>query len=192
MQIHTSCSDSTNQCMETKRFGISHLTSEIPTSKLHIHSCHEIYYSIAGGKSFFIADHYYDIQPGDVFLIPCNENHHVIDLDHSFHERINVAVHPEFLASWNTPDTDLETCFKLCNTGLHRLRLDAEERKRFEYLVLRIGNVEGFGKDIKENIWLVELLVMLNAKFLKENRPETREGETKVTRMGMPFLIFDC
>lgn len=180
MKIFSSCSDSIDQCMRSKRFGISHLTSEIPTSKLHIHSCHEIYYSISGGRYFFIADHDYDIQAGDVFFIPCNENHHIVHFDHPFHERINIAVHPDFLSCYSTQETSLGKCFELCSNGLHRIRLNAEEQKRFEYLVLRIGNAEGFGTDIRENAWMLELLVMLNGKFLEQNQMETQPADAKV------------
>lgn len=187
MKIFTSCSDSVSQCMNQKRFGISHLTSEIPTNALHIHSCHEIHYSIAGGRRFFIADQYYEIEAGDVFLIPCNVNHHIIDLDYVIHDRINIAIHPFFLEKESSQETDLSSCFELCGNSLYRIKLGKKEQKQLEFLIFKIENAEGYGKDLREDIWMKEIMIMLNEQFALQNQ----SSEQKKEREKMNFLIVE-
>lgn len=58
MNLFFSCNEGLENCMKTKRFSISHLFTEEKTHKIHLHDCYEIYYSISGGKQFFIDNQY--------------------------------------------------------------------------------------------------------------------------------------
>ena len=73
--------------MKTKRFSISHLFTEEKTHKIHIHDCYEIYYSISGGKQFFIDNQYYNVSPGDLFVINQYESHYITALNKNAPEK---------------------------------------------------------------------------------------------------------
>lgn len=169
MQIFTNCTDCTQYCVATKRFSIAHLTSVEPTKAPHIHSCHEIYYSIAGGKRFFIKDTYYEINPGDLFLISCNENHHVALLDEKTHERYNIDIHPEFIQSVSTENTNLNACFSSNPESGHRIHLDESHQKKLNHLIHKMEAANGFAADVIENALMSELLAMINYEYISQN-----------------------
>ena len=77
MKQYTSCKESIQKCLENKYFSIAHLHTEEETMAIHIHDCYEIYYSISGGKQFLIDNKFYDINPGDLFVINQFESHYV-------------------------------------------------------------------------------------------------------------------
>lgn len=146
-------------CSDTQRFTISYLMPEQETLSIHIHDFYEIYYSIAGGKEFFISDSYYEIHPHDVFFIYPNENHHITQMENIRHERINIAIHPKFIEQYSTSQTSLLACFQNSANRVTNLSVDAQ--KKFDYLIKKIAKTEGFGKDLLENLYLCEILIML-------------------------------
>lgn len=159
MDLFYRTEEGNDYCMHTERFTISHLMPEEKTMTIHIHDFYEIYYSISGGKEFFISNKYYEIQPHDVFFIGPNENHHITQLENINHERINIAIHPKFLKYYSTPETPLATCFH--NPTGRVINLPEEVRRRFEYLIKKIVNVKGLGADLLENMYLCEILILL-------------------------------
>lgn len=176
MNLFYCAQEGTDYCMHTERFTISPLKPNVKTMPIHIHDCYEIYYSIAGGKEFFIGNEYYEIQPYDIFFICPNVNHHITQLDDVRHDRINIAIHPGFLKRYSTPETPLVNCFQ--NRSHNVLNLSADHRKRFEYLIQKISKTEGFGADLLEDMYLCEILIMLNkcwadpdAKYRPNNDP---------------------
>ncbi len=160
MELFYRAQEGIDQCICSQRFTISHLKPGIKTLKIHVHDCYEIYYSIAGGKEFFIGDQYYDIRPHDVFFIRPNENHHITQLDDIKHDRINIAIHPRFMERYSTPDTSLAGCFTVPDS--RALNLSPEYQKRFEYLIQKINKADGFGSDLLEDLYLCEGLIMLS------------------------------
>lgn len=84
-----SCRQAMENCMATQTFAIAHLYKEEKTMDMHIHDCHEIYYSISGGKQFLIDNKIYTIEPGDIFIINQYESHKITQVDKMVHERID-------------------------------------------------------------------------------------------------------
>ena len=179
MKRYFSCTECVTMCMQTQRFAISHLIKNEKTLSIHLHDCHEIYYSISGGKQFFINGLYFDIAPGDVFLIRQNANHHITQLDQETHERINVSVHPSFLHMLSTASTNLTECFDSGNMRL-RLTLNAVQQQRFLYLCDQIALCEGFGSDVLENSIFAELMVLINTIWMQQNKQDIPEEEREV------------
>lgn len=64
---------------------------------VHIHDCYEIYYAISGGKQFLIDGNCYEINDGDIFFINQFESHYLAQIDKEVHERIVIAIHPDYL-----------------------------------------------------------------------------------------------
>lgn len=146
--------------MCTERFAISYQLSREKDKMRHTHDCYEFYYSITGGKEFFISDKRYEIQPHDVFFTCPNESHQVTCLDNEKLERVNIAIHPNFLERYSTSTTALASCFH--KQGARVLNLSVENRKQFEYLIRKIGQAAGFGADLLEDMYLCRILIMLN------------------------------
>lgn len=165
-----SCNDSINRCIEKKYFSIAHLYKEEKSMAMHIHDCYEIYYSISGGKQFLIDNKFYDINPGDLFVINQFESHYISKLDKIVHERIVISIHPEFLKACCTNTTDLDFCFSTRDDIFsHKISLDKDEQSRFAYFINKILASDGFGADVIEHASFLELMTFLNKIYIKNH-----------------------
>lgn len=176
MKEYTSCKESLDSCITNQYFAIAHLYNEEQTMNMHIHDCYEIYYSISGGRQFLIDNKFYTINPGDVFFINNYESHYLSQIDQTIHERIVISVHPDFIKSISTPETDLNSCFTFRETGFsHRLALDKEQQQRFIYYIHKITSTTGYGMEILERTAFTELLVLLNKAFYTQSRSQVED-----------------
>lgn len=171
MKELTSCKKAITDCLSTQTFAIAHLYQEEKVMDMHIHDCYELYYSISGGKQFLIDHRFYDIQPGDLFLINDFESHYLSQIDQMVHERLVISVHPAFLKLISTEETDLSGCFTNRFEGFsHKLSLTNDQQKRFLYYVNKMTTAEDFGHDIVERTAFMELLVLLNQLYLNDKK----------------------
>lgn len=162
MKQYTSCKESIQKCLENTYFSIAHLHTEEETMAIHIHDCYEIYYSISGGKQFLIDNKFYDINPGDLFVINQFESHYVSKISQMEHERIVISIHPDFLKSISTDKTDLSYCFTHRDTNFnHKIELDKNHQDRFIYFINKIISSKGFGSDRIEYSTFIELMTNL-------------------------------
>ncbi|WP_099469092.1 helix-turn-helix domain-containing protein [Konateibacter massiliensis] len=162
----TSCRKAIADCLQNKRFAIAHLYNEEKPMAMHIHDCYEIYYSISGGKRFLIDNKYYEIRPGDLFVINQYESHYIDQIDSMVHERIIISIHPDYMKQLSTTTTNLDYCFSHRSSDfIHRIELTKEQQQRFIYYVHKIASLSGFGSDVLEQTAFSELLVMINSQF---------------------------
>lgn len=167
MKAESSCKSAIQNALDRKNFAIAHLYNEERTMDMHIHDCYELYYSISGGKQFLIDNSFYDIHPGDLFVINQFESHYLSKIDQMVHERIVLSIHPDLVKSLSTDGTDLSTCFTQRNgTYSHRLSLNKEQQSRFMYFINKITTAGGFGADVVERVAFMEMLVLINSLFL--------------------------
>lgn len=167
MKEFTSCKESIKNCLTNKYFSIAHLHKEEETMTIHIHDCYEIYYSIYGGKQFLIDNKLYDINPGDLFVINQFESHYVSQINKTLHERIGISIHPDFLKSISTDETDLSYCFTHRDEDFrHKISLNKEQQNRFMYFINKIISTEGFGSDRIEYSSFIELMTYLTKAFV--------------------------
>lgn len=171
MKELTSCKKAITDCLSTQTFAIAHLYQEEKVMDMHIHDCYELYYSISGGKQFLIDHRFYDIQPGDLFLINDFESHYLSQIDQMVHERLVISVHPAFLKLISTEETDLSACFtNRFEDFSHKLSLTSDQQKRFLYYVNKMTTAEDYGHDIVERTAFMELLVLLNQLYLNDKK----------------------
>ena len=164
MEEFSSCKKAMESCAKTKTFALAHLFQEEKVMEMHIHDCYEIYYSISGGKQFLIDNKFYPIQPGDLFLINQYESHYISQLDKMVHERIVLSIHPDYVKHLSSTHTDLDACFSSRPPQFqHRFSLNRDQQSRFLYYINKLKSVHGYGSDILEQAFFMELLVMLNA-----------------------------
>lgn len=170
MKKQSSCSASIKSCLERKYFSIAHLYNEEKPMAMHIHDCYEIYYSISGGKQFLIDNKFYDISPGDLFVINEFESHYISKLDKIVHERIVLSIYPDFLKSICTQETNLDYCFSNRNEHFsHKISLDKEQQNRFLYFINKITTTEGFGSDVIEYSTFLELITSINKLYINND-----------------------
>ncbi len=168
MREYSSCVAAMEDCRANKYFAVSHLYKEEKPMQMHIHDCYEIYYSISGGKQFLIDNQFYDIHPGDVFIINQYESHYLTQIDQMIHERIVLFADPEFIKSLSTPSTDLNQCFVERPAHFsHRVSLNKEQQQRFLYYIDKITSASDFGHDIVERSAFTELVVLLSKCYIE-------------------------
>lgn len=166
MKKSLSCKEAVEKSVLSKYFAIAHLYNEEKPMNMHIHDCHEIYFSISGGKQFLIDNKFYTIQPGDIFYINKYESHYLSQIDKEVHERIVISIHPDLIRRLSTEHTDLSHCFSYrMSCFSHRVSLDKEMQQRFLYYIHKITTVSGYGSDVLELSLFSELLVYLNKVF---------------------------
>jgi AraC-like DNA-binding protein len=123
-----------------------------------------------------IDNRFYAIQPGDIFFINHYESHHLTQIDQEIHERIVLSIYPDFLKQLSSEATDLNLCFSFREKGCqHKLSLNPEDQKRFQYYIHKICSYNGFGEDLMEKSIFVELMVFLNRVFYNNQNNKITE-----------------
>ncbi len=169
MRAFLNCKEAVSACLENRRFSVALLSDEEKPRSMHNHDCLEIYFSVSGGKQFFVDDRHYENNDGDLFIINQFETHKPVLADGVHHERVVLSIHPDYPATLSTPDTDLTACFFQRPPGFsHRVQLDRAERAQFGALVRRCIGAQGFGADVQENASFTELLLLIGTLYAPE------------------------
>ena len=158
---------------------------------IHIHDCYEIYYSISGGKQFLIDNRFYDINPGDLFIINQFESHYVSQINNMVHERIVISIHPDFLKEISTIKTDLSYCFtERDQLFSHRISLNKEQQNRFLYFISKITTSNEFGSDMIERAAFMEMMVMINSLFINNHSSEIADSSFQYNQQVQEILAY--
>lgn len=191
MEICSSCKAAITECLKNKYYAIAHLHKEEKIMDMHIHDCYEIYYSISGGKQFLIDNRFYDINPGDLFIINQFESHYLTQINNMIHERIIISIHPDFLKEISTAKTNLSYCFtERSQVFNHRISLNKEQQHRFLYFIGKISAANEFGGDIIEQAAFMELLVMLNSLFINNNLSAAADSSFQYNQQVQEILAY--
>jgi len=191
MEKFTSCKMAIAECLKNKYYAIAHLHNEEKTMNMHIHDCYEIYYSISGGKQFLIDNRFYDINPGDLFIINQFESHYVTQINNIVHERIIISIHPDFLKEISTIKTDLSYCFtQRSQVFNHRISLSKEQQHRFLYFIGKIATINKFGSDIIERVASMEMMVMINSLFINNHHVEIVDSNFQYNQQVQEILSY--
>jgi len=191
MEKFTSCKAAILECLKNKYYAIAHLHKEEKTMDIHIHDCYEIYYSISGGRQFLIDNRFYDINPGDLFIINQFESHYLTQINNMVHERIIISIYPDFLKEISTIKTDLSNCFTERNQVFnHRISLNKEQQYRFLYFISKITTLNEFGSDILERVAFMEMMVMINSLFIDNHSVEIADATFQYNQQVQEILTY--
>lgn len=187
-----SCKEAMHTCINTKQFAFSHLYKHEKTMDVHIHDCYEIYYAISGGKQFLIDGNCYEINDGDIFFINQFESHYLAQVDKEVHERIIIAIHPDYLKRLSSASTDLDFCFHSHSgeNSNHKVHLSKDEQKRFMYFLHNLQANDGFGEDVLDQAIFSELMVFLNNAYHSESRKKESENQNQYHTQIDEILTF--
>lgn len=191
METYTSCKAAISACLRNKYYAIAHLYKEETVMNMHIHDCYEIYYSVSGGKQFLIDNRFYDIHPGDLFIINQFESHYLAQINNMVHERIIISIHPDFLKEISTVKTDLNHCFTERNQAFnHRISLNKEQQHRFLYYIGKITTSNEFGSDILERTAFMEMMVMINSLFINNHSSEKADSSFQYNQQVQEIITY--
>lgn len=191
MEKLTSCKVAISECLKNKYYAIAHLHKEEKIMNMHIHDCYEIYYSISGGKQFLIDNRFYDINPGDLFIINQFESHYLSQINNMVHERIIISIHPDFLKEISTSKTDLSYCFtERSHIFNHRISLNKEQQHRFLYFIGKITTSNELGSDIIERAAAMEMMVMINSLFINNHHAEIADSSFQYNQQVQEILSY--
>ena len=173
------CSAAVDFAAETKAFGIYHSTENNPNLNIHTHECCELLLCIKGGNNFLIDDKIYKAEDNDLFVINQFEAHKITLCGDV--ERYTVQIHPEFLFSNSTGETDLSHCFYSRGENFsNRVPLKKDEAEALVNILSDIKDCSGYGDDVLKNIYMIRLLVLVN-RFFKDNHPAAAVGGSRLS-----------
>ena len=191
MKELTSCRAAIADCLQKKYYAIAHLYNEEKIMDMHIHDCYEIYYSVFGGRQFLIDNRFYDINPGDLFIINQFESHYLTQIDNTVHERILISIHPDFLKEISTAKTDLGFCFtQRSQLFSHRISLNKEQQSRFLFFISKIINSKEYGSDIIERATFMELMTMINSAFINNCSSKVADSSFQYNQQVNEILVY--
>ena len=160
------CVDAVKTAVDTKSYGVFYSEKPDADTSVHVHECCEVLMCLSGGKTFFINDKIYDVKDGDIFVINPFEAHKITCAPEQPFKRWVLQIHPAFLYSHSSENTNLAGCFYLRNEHTtNRLSPNVNQRARFEELFSSLGDDSRFGDDIIKDIRVIELAALLNGCF---------------------------
>ncbi len=169
------CTAALDYAQRTKGFGLYHSAVNNPNPNIHTHDCCEIMFCVKGGNHFLIDDKIYEVEDGDIFTINQFEAHKITfnpDLDV---ERFIIQIHPEFIYSASTEETDLSQCFYVRHKNTsNKITLSDEERKNILNMLKKLSVNYEFGDDVMKNSIMLQILTLINEKFIHSHDASLR------------------
>jgi AraC-like DNA-binding protein len=137
--------------------------------QFHLHQTYEVLFFISGNAGYFIDNHCYPLQSGDIIITNTTEIHAPVFYSQETYERIIFHFSPYFVKHFSTPDINFERCFIGRSNGKgNKVSLNDIQKRQF----LGIYNsVQHYNAALmNENVILklsrlIELLVFINDVF---------------------------
>ena len=162
------CSDAVKFALDSRSFGIYHSTENNPNLNIHTHECCELLFCLRGGNNFLIDDEIYKVENNDLFVINQFEAHKITLMGDV--ERYTVQLHPEYIFSNSTSETDLSACFySRGKNESNRISLSDDEAEILVKLLSSINDCDGYGEDVMMNAYMMRILVLVNRFFLNNH-----------------------
>lgn len=146
------------------------------TFDFHYHDFHKILIFLGGNVSYIVEGCQYDLQPGDMLLIPAGEIHKPIIHGQTAYERVILYLSPDFFEENSSADTNLFYCFdkaRQLHSNLVRAK-DIADPSLFEIIhqlaeslsVFSKPAASPFGADLYQKLKVLEYLILLNRILL--------------------------
>lgn len=135
----------------------------------HRHDAYELYLFLRGNVNFYIENRCYHLQPGDLIILTPEEMHRSFALDKHEYERITINLKKSYLNRLSTSSTNLSACFDFRPKGKANI-IHLESAQLHQVLQLtreleQILTASDYGADIKANIQIAQLLLVINLVF---------------------------
>ncbi|MEJ6950371.1 AraC family transcriptional regulator [Natronospora cellulosivora (SeqCode)] len=140
----------------------------------HRHNGYEIYLFLKGNILYYIEDHCYNLEKGDLVILNKKEMHRAVPLDKNLYERISIYISETYINKLSSERTNLATCFNMRNAGENNLiRLSPAECLDFVKLadcLIEAEKENRFGDDILIRSCVEQLLLLTNKAYIKSNQ----------------------
>ena len=186
MQEYTNSQEALAAVEQSKTFVIATLNDFDEVAHKNVHNCYELFYAQSSGGKLLIDNRNYLVERGSMFFINDFESHFFTAEKTNMYQRKVMYIHPPFLRSLSTPQTDLTQCFQRENREKfgHKVLLSKSQQSLVNQLLQRLANTsEGYGQDIMEQSVFCELMVQLNQFFvqaMEEGQQPAASNETSL------------
>lgn len=178
--VFNKCKDAIGYVTASKTFSCFYSTLTTGSDNIHIHDCCEIFFCVKGEGIVFIDEKTYTITAGDVLVMNQYEAHKISPDASMEFERYVLQIHPSFLYSWSTTETNLARCFTVRGDNVsHKSMLGEDGAKRLTGLFEKLKDSSDYGDDILKNIAAIEIITYVNDVFKKQNRQFTYQSSTE-------------
>lgn len=174
-----------------QRYEIIHNINDHYIMTPHFHKHYEIYLSVSGGKYFFIDGVIYDINPGDLFLIPCNKIHQVVASPKEMYDRYIVIMQPEYFLFLLSEGTQLTSCFNHCSDKAnYKIALTNAQQLKLKSYFDKYEQSDEYGKDVLSLSIILELLLYINKVI--NLLPQSKDMTPKINQDNkiLPILSY--
>ncbi len=179
MKEYTSTNEAIQNCIENRYFAIAHIHDEEMSLEMQLTDCYQIYFSILGDKQFIIDEKAYMVNQGDLYIINQYEPYHVMHHPKKLHESYVLMIHPDFIKSLSSSETDLDYCFHGKTNGFdNRISLSFEHQSAILESIKKIVSCDGYGHDLIEKAAFIELLVLINSIVQEPLETDTSRNGT--------------
>ncbi|WP_432667134.1 AraC family transcriptional regulator [Wukongibacter baidiensis] len=153
--------------LETKGYFVTTEVSKEFSMDFHLHDYFEIYLCISGGQHFFIDDTIYEMHQGSLFLINNTETHKTVTQSNLPYERCYIYFDPDAVLPFCSYNSNLLKFFTDRPLDFsHRLQLNTDQYAEMLERLNRLMQLpDGFGKDILEKTYFIELLVFISRLY---------------------------
>ena len=184
------CHDAIDTAISTLTYGVYFSEEQNPDLNIHVHDCCEVLLCLSGGNSFLIDGNAYTVEPGDLFILNQFEPHKITANPDKIFARFVLQIHPEYLYTNSTEETDLSRCFYTRGNGVsHKISLTDDEIAKLQSLLISFRKDNGFGDDIIKNSAVNTFLVLVNQFFLKQAQDEnTPKCEDETVRNTISYI----
>lgn len=184
------CHDAIDTAISTRTYGVYFSEEQNPDLNIHVHDCCEVLLCLSGGNSFLIDGNAYTVEPGDLFILNQFEPHKITANPDKIFARFVLQIHPEYLYTNSTEETDLSRCFYTRGNGVsHKISLTDDEIAKLQSLLISFRKDNGFGDDIIKNSAVNTFLVLVNQFFLKQAQDEnTPKCEDETVRNTISYI----
>ena len=147
--LFTKCSDAIEKANNTRTFGVYYSEAQNQDLSIHVHDCCEVLLCLSGGNSFLIDGKPYEVNDGDLFILNQFEPHKITAHPDRVFARFVLQIHPEYLYTRSTEQSDLSRCFYTRGDGIsNKISLTDTEIAQIQQLFLLFRKDAGFGDDI--------------------------------------------
>ncbi|EOT44334.1 AraC family transcriptional regulator [Enterococcus columbae] len=155
--------------MVSDQFEIYHVKDVVDRHQTlyHYHDFYEIHATLAGKATFYLDGNQFEIEAGTVLLIDRNDLHRIVSQSTEIFERVYIFITPEFLQTFSTKNTNLESCFDLIDSRKSKvLKIKPDMLKKMLQFIDSEPSDNMFGSDIIYQQQLIQYIIFLNKLVL--------------------------
>lgn len=178
--------------IKKRGFYITNEISNQHTMDFHLHDFFEIFLCVSGGHHFLIDDCIYEMKRGSLFLINNTETHKTTTVTDISYERYYIYFDPEFVLPYCTYQSNLLVSFTNRSPIFdHHFPLTSMQYNQLLILFHRLLKVpSGFGKDILERNYFIEILVYISQLYMEQSTGSTHIINKEYTDIVKPLLDY--